>query len=186
MNVYDFDKTIYDGDSTMHFYLFCLRRHPRIFPLAVPLVRGAIKYYVLNRGTKTMMKEKMYRFLLKIDIERDIPDFWAKNRRKIKRWYLEQKQESDLVISASPYFLLRPICDELGIKHLIASDVDVKTGLYTGENCHGDEKVRLFKEKYGGEIDEFYSDSHNDDPLARLSKKAFMVKGSKLTPWEFK
>ena len=90
------------------------------------------------------------------------------------------------MISASPYFLLRPICDELGIKHLIASDVDVKTGLYTGENCHGDEKVRLFKEKYGGEIDEFYSDSHNDDPLARLSKKAFMVKGSKLTPWEFK
>ena len=69
MNVYDFDKTIYDGDSTMHFYLFCLRRHPRIFPLAVPLVRGAIKYYVLNRGTKTMMKEKMYRFLLKIDSE---------------------------------------------------------------------------------------------------------------------
>lgn len=35
-------------------------------------------------------------------------------------------------------------------------------------------------------IDEFYSDSHSDDPLARLAKQAFLVKGEKLTPWEFK
>ena len=29
MNVYDFDKTIYDGDSTADFYLFSLRRHKK-------------------------------------------------------------------------------------------------------------------------------------------------------------
>ena len=28
MNVYDFDKTIYRGDSTKDFYFFLLRRHP--------------------------------------------------------------------------------------------------------------------------------------------------------------
>lgn len=26
MNVYDFDETIYDGDSTVDFYKYCLRR----------------------------------------------------------------------------------------------------------------------------------------------------------------
>ena len=27
MNVYDFDKTIYDGDSTLDFYLFSLKKN---------------------------------------------------------------------------------------------------------------------------------------------------------------
>ena len=26
MNVYDFDKTIYNGDSTLDFYFFCLKK----------------------------------------------------------------------------------------------------------------------------------------------------------------
>ena len=28
IDVYDFDGTIYDGDSTVDFVRFCLRRHP--------------------------------------------------------------------------------------------------------------------------------------------------------------
>ena len=186
MNVYDFDKTIYDGDSTMDFYLFCLKRHKGIFPLAFPLVKGAVRYYVLNIGTKTIMKENMYRFLTKIEPEKDIPDFWKQNKSKIKLWYLEQQKPDDIVISASPHFLLDSICQRLGIRHLIASRVDVRTGRYTGENCHGEEKVKLFREQFGGEIDEFYSDSYNDEPLARMAKKAFMVKGNEITPWQFK
>ena len=30
IDVYDFDGTIYDGDSTVDFSLFCLRRHPAL------------------------------------------------------------------------------------------------------------------------------------------------------------
>nr|MCR5652530.1 haloacid dehalogenase-like hydrolase [Ruminococcus sp.] len=150
------------------------------------LVKGAVRYYVLNIGTKTIMKENMYRFLTKIDAEKDIKDFWKQNKIKIKMWYKNQQKPDDLVISASPYFLLKPICEYLGIKHLIASRVDVKTGKYTGENCHGDEKVKMFKEQFGDKIDEFYSDSYNDEPLARMSEKAFMVKGSEITEWIFK
>ena len=30
IDVYDFDGTIYDGDSTVDFTLFCLRRHPGV------------------------------------------------------------------------------------------------------------------------------------------------------------
>ena len=186
MNGYDFDKTIYDGDSTMDFYLFCLKRHKGILHLAFPLVKGAVRYYVLNIGTKTIMKENMYRFLTKIDAEKDIRDFWKSNKSKIKMWYKKQQKPDDLVISASPYFLLEPICEYLGISRLIASRVDVNTGKYTGENCHGDEKVKMFKEQYGEKIEEFYSDSYNDEPLALMSEKAFMVKGSKITEWQFR
>ena len=184
MNVYDFDNTIYDGDSTADFYLFCLKRHKRIAALSPSLLCAVIKYYVFKRGSKTQMKEVMYRFLTKIDAERDIADFWKTHLKNIKGWYKAQQKADDVIISASAYFLLKPACDALGIKHLIASNVDVHTGKYSGINCHGEEKVRLFKEKIGGEIDSFYSDSHSDDPLAKISKKAFMVKGDKIEKWE--
>ncbi len=186
MNVYDFDNTIYDGDSTADFYLFCLKRHKKIILLIPSLLKGTLKYYVLKRGTKTEMKQNMYRFLAKIDAERDIEDFWRTHAGNIKRWYITRKKADDIIISASPEFLLAPICKKLGVKHLIASQVDVKSGHYSGENCHGEEKVKLFYEQFGGEIDEFYSDSHSDDPLAKISKKAFIVKKNKISEWNFK
>lgn len=184
MNVYDFDNTIYRGDSTADFYLFCLRRHPKMLALAPSLLGGVTKFYLLKKGTKTEMKQKMYRFLTKIDVKSEVELFWKSHEKNIKPFYLAQQKGDDLIISASSYFLLTPICAKLGIKNLIASDVDPKTGKYRGENCHGEEKVRLFREKYSGEIDEFYSDSHSDYPLAKISKKAFLVKGEKIEEWK--
>lgn len=184
MNVYDFDNTIYKGDSTADFYLFSLKRHKKIIALLPSLLAGTVKYYVFRLGSKTMMKENMYRFLKYIDAKRDIADFWDLHEKNIKEFYLRQQRDDDIIISASPYFLLEPICERLKIKHLIASDVDVKSGKYSGINCHGEEKVRLFNERYGGDIDEFYSDSESDLPLAEISKKAFMVKGNTITDWK--
>lgn len=30
MNIYDFDETIYDSDSTKDFYFYCLKKYPKI------------------------------------------------------------------------------------------------------------------------------------------------------------
>ena len=186
MNVYDFDKTIYDGDSTADFYLYALGKHKKNLLLAPSLATAAMKYYVFRKGTKTQFKEVMYRFLNRCDTEQDVASFWEKNARKIKRYYLKQQRSDDVIISASPVFLLQPICNKLGIRCLIASEVDPHTGQYSGENCHGEEKVRRFRAQFGQtEIDAFYSDSHSDDPLARIAKQAFMVKGESLSPWQF-
>lgn len=184
MNIYDFDKTIYNGDSTVDFYLFCLKRHKKILGLVPSLLSAFIKFYVFKRGSKTDFKQTMYKFLTCCDIDKDLSDFWNEHRSKIKGFYLRQKKEDDVIISASPYFLLEPICKELGIKYLLASIVDRKTGKYTGLNCHGEEKVRRFYEEFGKVTpDEFYSDSHSDDPMAKISKKAFIVKGEKIEKW---
>ena len=81
-----------------------------------------------------------------------------------------------MIISASPRFLLRHICDELNVK-LICSEVDKKNGDYIGLNCFGEEKVSRFHKEYpGATIDEFYSDSKSDEPLAKLAKKAYLVR----------
>ena len=33
------------------------------------------------------------------------------------------------------------------------------------------------------QIEDFYSDSYSDDPLARIAKRAILVKGDQLLPW---
>lgn len=185
MNVYDFDGTIYDGDSTLDFYLFCLAKKPYII-FRFPLFH-ALKYVITRRG-KLEFKERFYRFLRAFDdIDRMVERFWDISFCKIKDWYLLQKKETDVVISASPEFLLAPACKRLGILSPIASRVDKKTGLYSGLNCHGEEKVRRFYEKLeGGKIDSFYSDSKSDVPLALLAQKAYMVKKDKITDFPIK
>ena len=100
---------------------------------------------------------------------------------------MKQKKSDDVIISASPEFLLEPIIKKLDISTLIASRVDKHTGLYDGINCHGKEKVRRFYEVFpDGKIDEFYSDSYSDTPLAEIADKAYIVKGEELSEWIFK
>lgn len=185
MNVYDFDKTIYNGDSTVDFYLFCLKRHKKIALKFPSLVSAFVRYYILKIGSKTEFKEKMYRFLLCCNIDKDLEDFWRIYDKKLKVWYLKKRKDDDVIISASPTFLLSPIGEKIGFK-VIASNVDKISGKYNGENCYYQEKVnRFFKEYPGGTIDEFYSDHYSDEPLARISKRAFIVKGDKIIDWDF-
>ena len=187
MNVYDFDNTIYNGDSTAHFYLFSLKRHKKIVLLFPSLILSTIKFYIFKIGTKTDFKEKMYRFLKYCDIKKDVNDFWNKNQNKIKKFYINQKNDDDVIISASPKFLLEPMCKKLGIKYLIASEVSTENYKYSGINCHGKEKVRRFYEVFpNSQIHNFYSDSYSDTPLANLADKAFMVKKNNIFDWKLK
>ncbi len=186
MNVYDFDNTIYRGDSTADFYFFCLKRHKKNLLKVPSLIFGAVKFYVFKKGTKTDFKQNMYKFLQTAVYPDDLVDFWNTHKSNIKEWYLKQQKDDDIIISASPCFLLEPICKELGIKHLIASNVNKNTGVYKGINCHGKEKVRLFEINFPNKnIDEFYSDSKSDTPLAEISTKAFIVHGDDIKPWDF-
>lgn len=185
MNVYDFDKTIYDGDSTLDFYLFTLKRKPELIKYLPIQVFGFLKY-VFGIYTKLEFKERFYCFLNEIsDTDNQVEAFWNEKQGKIKQWYLNSKKDSDLIISASPTFLLEPICKRIGIKHLIASEVNKNTGIYKGENCYGQEKViRLQKEFKDESINEFYSDSLSDLPISLLADKRFIVSGNKIIEWD--
>jgi len=183
MNVYDFDGTIYDGDSTVDFYKFCLKNYPKTH-LAVFSAMISAMLYLFGIIKKTEFKQRFFGFLKYVpNIDNAVSAFWNSREHKIKPWYLKQKQSTDVIISASPEFLLEPVCNRLGAK-LIASRVDKASGKFVSENCHDDEKVRRFKEMFGDErIREFYSDSLSDKSLAELAERAFMVKGEKITEW---
>ncbi len=184
MNIYDFDDTIYRGDSTRDFYFYCLKKYPSIL-LTAPKTAAAFLLYLFGARTKTQFKEKMYRFLTRVpDIDGELNIFWDRNEYKIKRWYRDARRADDIIISASPEFLLSPICERLGIRHLIASRVDRRTGVYSGENCHGAEKVRRLYEVFPDAVcEEFYSDSLSDAPLADIASRAWLVKGDKREEW---
>ena len=184
MNVYDFDNTIYRGDSTFDFIKWCIKKKPSL-SLKVSRCIPSFLGYSLKLSGKTRFKEKMYSFVQDIsDIDVWVEEFWQTHKQNIKRWYLANHKDDDVIISASPEFLLLPICKSLGISHLMASKVDKHTGFYLDINCYGAKKVHRFLEKFSNEIDEFYSDSFSDSPLAEKAKTAYFVDGDILIPWD--
>lgn len=184
---YDFDETIYHGDSTRDFIFYCLKRQPLLARYVFKWGWYALLWRVLHIKTKTQFKEKLYSFFVSIkDIDAYVEDFWAQNFGNIKPWYLKQKRADDIIISASPEFLLWPAVKRLELEHLLASRVDKKTGKYEGENCWGEEKVRRFYAYLPeGEIESFYSDSRSDTPMAKIAKgTSYLVNGDKITVWD--
>lgn len=183
INVYDFDNTIYRGDSSYDFFRHCAVKYPRVLVSAVcalPWFLGML----LGVLDKTRAKERFYRYLRHVpEAAEEVERFWLDHDKNLKDWYFAQKREDDLIISASPEFLLAPVMQRLGLTFL-ASRVDAASGRYTGKNCHGEEKVRRMREHYPEvQMDQFYSDSMNDLPLAKLAREAFMVKGDERKPF---
>lgn len=79
-----------------------------------------------------------------------------------------------LIITATTRFVTQPIAAALGVPHLLATEVEMKDGRYTGKSfdipCFQEGKVKrleswLDKTGYTLENSWFYSDSLNDLPL---------------------
>jgi phosphoserine phosphatase len=184
MFVYDFDRTVYDGDSTIDFYLFCMKEHRQLL-VTLPANLFRLVLFTFRVITREQFKQSYFQsFLPKLDnINSDLTKFWEVNKKKIKSWYLEQRQSTDVIISASPEFILEPICSLLQID-LVATKVNPENGLLDGLNCRGKEKINRFYDKFGSsEIDAFYSDHKSDAPLAILAKSAFLVRGETVVKW---
>lgn len=76
--------------------------------------------------------------------------------------------------------LLSEICKRLGIKNIIGSGFDLRTG-EVSELCFRDNKIKMFKDVYGDiAIDEFYTDSMNDKPFMDISNDVYYVTGDNI------
>ena len=187
INAYDFDGTIYDGDSSVDFYLYCLKKKPLIIIYAPIQLFGALMY-LLKIKNKDYMKEKIFIFLRMLkDTKKYVNDFWKSHKKNIKEWYLKQKKESDVIISASPEFLLKPLEKDYEFK-VIATIVDSKTGKFKSKNCHDYEKIKRFEKDYRKDsIKEFYTDSIKADrAMLEYAKKAYLVKKNEIKEIDIK
>ena len=183
INAYDFDETIYDGDSSVDFYLYCLKRKPSIIIMAPIQIYGALLYF-LKIKNKDFMKERIFSFLKMIkNIDDYIEDFWIKHKKNIKEWYLKQKKKTDVIISASPEFLLKPLEKELGVERIIATKVNKYTGKFESRNCHDYQKIKRYEAEMRrkNDIKRFYSDSiKSDKAMFEYALEAYLVKKNKI------
>lgn len=180
MNVYDFDNTIYDGESIVDFYFFLLFRNPSLIYILPKLVLMLVKYKACKISYDELLQqaEKYIKKLAKYFSKALVKEFWDKNSHKIKKFYIENQREDDVILSASCGFLIREICSRFGIKNVVASEVDLTLGKIQ-RVCYRDKKPEIFKEEFtDAEIDEFYTDSLNDEPMFALAKRVFLVKGN--------
>lgn len=186
MNVYDFDGTLYDGDSSVDFLLFCLRRYPAAMT-ALPVFFVAGVRFALGQIGRTELKEAYFSFLRWVpQPERAARDFWDEQWGRVRLSLASTIVPGDVVASASPRFLLEPACERLGVTRLVASEVDSATGRFLSPNCRGQEKAAcLLALLSGARIDGFYSDSVSaDSPCAALAENAWLVlKDGSLAPW---
>ncbi|NOX08677.1 MAG: HAD family hydrolase [Gammaproteobacteria bacterium] len=87
------------------------------------------------------------------------------------------KGDTPLIITATNRFITGPIAEIFGVEHLLATEVEIRDGEYTGQStdtpCFQQGKVERLERwlaEHDVTLDDsfFYSDSHNDLPLLKL------------------
>ena len=185
MNVYDFDGTIFPSDCSVGFCIWCMNRHPKLWFTFAP---KAIKNVILKKKGKlseAAMQRKFFSYLTMIDdFDKQIERYWDKNEKKIAPWYLAQKRSDDLIISASPDCIIGPIAKRLGVNYM-ATEYDREFGVYLNNMMYAKEKAKYIIDHGFPMIDNFYSDSLADTPLALCAEKAHLVtkKASTVVDW---
>lgn len=185
MNVYDFDDTIYNGESALDFFFFYLKKTPslikqlpRVLYVMLQYKRGKITVDDALRKYAPMVEDYMRSIP---DFNADVKEFWDKHMKKIRPFYASLQQPDDIVVTASLESSMAEICRRLGISHCVGSRIDPETGRVE-RLCMRSHKVPAFQAAFpDAHIDNFYTDSlKNDAPLAALADHVFEVKGNKI------
>ena len=193
IDVYDFDGTIYDGDSTVDFTRFCLRRHPSLL-LALPRFAWVCLRLAAGRAGLREMKSVLFSEMARrFSLEDEARQFWQqpKTRAKLGAWFETTPRDVPIVIaSASPEFELRHAAKLLGVDTLIGTRANAETGELIGKNCKGAEKIRRIGEAIGPfTVRAMYTDSvKSDGPLLDMAQEKYLVRHGKVQklPDDFK
>lgn len=185
MNIYDFDGTIYDGDSCKDIVKFGLKKHFKITIESVKKAKKLNKDYKRGLVEFEKVKEELLSFIFKIpNYPKFVNDFVTTHMKNIKPWYMSRKTANDVIVSASYELWVNLFSRNLGVKYVIATKTDLE-GKIIGRNCKGDEKVRRIREIFPNAIISCaYSDSSTDIPLLNLGSTAYVVEGKKLITYK--
>ena len=185
MNVYDFDGTIYYPDCSISFALWCMKRHPSLLVTFLPRALRSMILHKLGKEPRYVMERTFFSFLCMVDdFDEQIEKFWDKHEKRVSDWYLAQKRPDDLILSASPKCIIEPIARRLGV-NCIASDYDREVGAFVDNLMYAREKAAYIFDQGFPEIENFYSDSLADTPMALCADKAHLVteKAQKVNDW---
>lgn len=175
MNVYDFDGTIFPGDCSIGFCFWCMKKHPKMWFTFAPKMIGTAIKRITGKIPEYLFQRKFFGYLTMVDdFDEQIVRYWDKNEKKISDWYLKQKKPDDLIISASPTCIIEPIANRLGVK-CMATEFDRQFGVFLNNHMYAKEKAKYMIDNGFPLIENFYSDSLADTPLALCAEKAHLV-----------
>lgn len=184
MKVFDFDNTLYRGESCIDFTLYMIRCNKRIILMLPMIFFNLIRYklcIISKNEIETLINDSMQKIIKdKNEVLSITKDFWDKNIRKLNTGLIESITEDDAVISAGPRFLLEAVIHNIGTSNLICSEVDLdkKQIIYLN---FGENKVKEYRKKYGTTpIDSFYTDSYNDKAMMDISDEVYLVRKWKI------
>ena len=181
MNVYDFDGTIFYSDCSIGCAVWCLKRHPKLWATYLPRMAKTLIRYKTGKIPNHLMQRKMFSYLTMVDdFDEQIEKYWDKYENKISPWYLAQKRDDDLIISASPSCIIAPIAGRLGVDYA-ATEFDREFGVFTHNLIYARERAKYIVDHDFPVIENFYSDSLADTPLALCAQKAHLVKDNAST-----
>ena len=145
-----------------------------LFTYAPKMIKCAIQYK-RKKIPRFIFERTFFSFLCKVDdFDVQIEKFWDKNIKRMSAWYLAQKRSDDLIISASPNCIIEPIARRLGV-NFMATEYDRDVGAFVDNLMFAREKAAYIFDHGFPEIENFYSDSLSDTPLALCAEKAHLV-----------
>ena len=185
VNVYDFDNTIYDGETLVDFILYYIKTDKKIWKyvpkLIIIAIKDALHLFTVEQAIEAYASFLEGYYVNLGDTTQNVIKFWDKNEKKIKPWYAKVQKESDIIVSGSTDFILDEIMKRMGIKHYIGSSIDKETGKFI-RLCFLENKVKAFYEIYPDKhIENFYTDSMNDKAMMDIADNVYLVKKNKIT-----
>ena len=143
INIYDFDDTIFDGDSSVCFIKYSLIHKPFLVLFSGLKALKEVVKYIFHKSNIGLIKSELFSFVKYIkNFDEYMDNYVLKYQDRIKPYYLLKHQSSDVVISASFEFIVKPLCEKLNITRVIGTKYDVKKGRIIGNNCKGEEKIK--------------------------------------------
>jgi len=184
MNAYDFDDTIYAGESAFDFFKFCLKKDKKLY-LYFPIVLFRLIEYKLNLSSIEKISKTVEKIVSKFinkyinEIDEITKQFWNKNYKKIKPTFIKKLKKEDLIITGCPDFLINYIKEDLKVENIICTKFNFETKKLDFL-CLGENKVKAFNKEFKNKkIEKFYTDSLMDVPFMKYAKEVYLVKGNK-------
>ena len=190
--VFDFDHTLYDGDSGGHLVTWLLKRSwPRRLAalLALPILLPLVAFLPTRRygisgflwiGTIGLHERKQLDTLIDAYVLHDEERIRARLLPAALAVLQQHREAGDrvLVATGAPPELARAILDFVAHKDLpVIGSVSRPFfgGLVTRDHCHHENKMRMVRAAGYGPIDIAYSDSAADLPLLLAARAAVVV-----------
>ncbi len=190
--VFDFDHTLYDGDSGSHLFAWLIKRSwwRRILALLLAPVFGPMVAFLPTRragisgfvwaGTVGVHRVRDLDALTEAYVAQHVDQIRGRLLPLALEVFHAHRERGDRVVVATgaPPELARAI-----LAFAAHEDVPV-VGTLAGprfgavvaaRHCHNEEKMRMLRERGWGDIDAAYSDSSADMPLLRAARRPVVV-----------